>query len=441
MSNNFRYLDEQYSDEKDIVMWAVVKNPSEIQYASERLKNDKEVIKKTLEQEFSYEMGVHLHIGKELKNDPEIKAAFEEAKGNYKGIFLSYNGLADTWNGPEHKHESTFYDLINKKYVSFDMHESGIEEDQFGQFFNSEKEMFDFIDTYNDPNEFDNLPNFQDTKILLNLPDTDNPFEEKLLMLTGTEKAPTQIKDIEGVKDLITEYGHNVLEYATETLLNSRESMLELIKHEPLVMWFCKDEFKNDEEIVTEAVKRDGRALGWASEDFKSNEKIAILAVKNDPNSIMFVNQEIPEYRSIVEYAVSKCGGALQYTSDEMKKNTEVIARALESDISAAMYVHPDFNENLYKVEGTKTVRSYSMISEEDGYDYKTERQVSFIPEYEKEDIEGTIVGYAEDGYSVESYIVNVQELKKQYQQEWDKGWENEKSKNTKVKNDMERGL
>ena len=213
------YTSDELKNDREVVITAISNsNGQALQYASEQLKNDREVIFTALK----YNSDLLKHASDELKNDREIIIAALQK------------------NASEYGSECVL------KYVSDDF-----------------KNDFEIV------------------KIAIKNSDY------------ALQYASDKIKnDREFVMTAVKKNGH-ALESASNELKNDHEIVMTAIKNSGEALQYASDELKNDYEIVMAAVKSNGYALEYASDELKNNRSIVMTAVKRSNYVLKFASTEI----------------------------------------------------------------------------------------------------------------------------------------------------
>ena len=107
------------------------------------------------------------------------------------------------------------------------------------------------------------------------------------------DRATDELKDdIEAVLICVRDKGH-ALYYASSRLQDTREVVMEAVKQDGLSLMSASDRLKDDDEIVKTAISNYGYALRFASARLRNERDMVHLACKIEPWAIMYASAEI----------------------------------------------------------------------------------------------------------------------------------------------------
>jgi hypothetical protein len=137
--------------------------------------------------------------------------------------------------------------------------------------------------------------------------------------------------------------------------------VMEAVKQNGLALQYASSRIKDFETIVTEAVKQNGLALEFASDRLKDDVNVTRIAAKQNPSSIQFVSRRIAEHGvyqnprffqfvskqlrddpTFVWLVVRKDGMQLQYASAFAKNSEGVVVAALQQNKNAFQFLIPE---------------------------------------------------------------------------------------------------
>ena len=201
------YTSDELKNDHEVVITAINNsNGQALQYASDKLKNDRDIIFTALK----YRSDLLKHASDELKNDREIIIAALQK------------------NASEYRSDN----VLN--YVS------------------------------------DNLKNdFEIVKIAIKNSDyalryaSDKLKNDREIVMTAVKKCGLELQS------------------ASNELKNDHEIVMIAVKNSGYALQYASDQFKNDREIVMAAVKKNGSALEYASDELKTDREIAMTAMNN----------------------------------------------------------------------------------------------------------------------------------------------------------------
>lgn len=162
--------------------------------------------------------------------------------------------------------------------------------------------------------------------------------------------------DREAVLVAVNQRGH-ALEYASIELQGNPDIVLAAVRNRWSALQFASESTRNDKEIILTAIVQDGQALQYASKLLQNDPEVVLAALKQKPEALRYASRDILQRVQKCELAsgevwagydknkalsaVQKDGLALQFVSDELKSNTEVVLAALKTSPTAVKFASP----------------------------------------------------------------------------------------------------
>jgi hypothetical protein len=109
-------------------------------------------------------------------------------------------------------------------------------------------------------------------------------------------------EDLRGNKDVVmAAVQHNAfaLSHASKGLRGDKKVVLAAVKYSGLALSYASEGLRGDKEFVLEAVKKKGSALQYASEDLRGNKDVVMAAVQQDGSALQYASKELkrdPEF-------------------------------------------------------------------------------------------------------------------------------------------------
>lgn len=117
-----------------------------------------------------------------------------------------------------------------------------------------------------------------------------------------------------------TEGEETILTFADPKIKDDKDVLLSAVARQGLLLQSASDRLKQDPEIVLKAVENNGQALGYAAAFLKDNEQIVQEAVLNDGMALQFASSRLRNDEMIVESAVSGNPDAIIFAMPEAKR-------------------------------------------------------------------------------------------------------------------------
>jgi len=90
-----------------------------------------------------------------------------------------------------------------------------------------------------------------------------------------------------------------LLKYADNKNKNNKEIVYEAIKQDGRFIEYASDRQKNNKKTMSEAIKNSGTSLKYASEELKNDKELVMEAVKNNPDILLELNEKLYQDKEI----------------------------------------------------------------------------------------------------------------------------------------------
>lgn len=288
---------EKFKDDKDVILASAKVDPDLLQYASEEIKKDREIIleaiKTNLEKAYKY-------IPKECHSDRDF------ALSAIKSAAICI----------------TNHDLIN----SFNQFSKYLED------YNDDKEIvMEFVKTKGDKLKYV----------------SDRLKDDKDVVMAAVEQDGFAIKyaseKLKNDKEiiLIASKTFSVLQFVCEDLQNDRNFVLQVVRNGHNLG--IKDKFKKDRDIVLAAVKNEGFNILDAAEELRDDKEIMITAILNAPTDkttfiLSLASDRLKDDKDVVMTAVRREGSSLEFASERLRDNKELVSIAIKNGLEVLQY-------------------------------------------------------------------------------------------------------
>lgn len=144
---------------------------------------------------------------------------------------------------------------------------------------------------------------------------------------------PTALRnDKEFILRIIPMCKREVLTYISTRLRNDKDIVLEAVKINSFELKDTSPDLKDDIDVVLTAVRHHGYALQYASNRLKDNKDVVLEAVKNDGLALSHVSDRLREDKDIVLAAIKKNIYAIGYVPDKFYDDKDVMMAAVIRD-------------------------------------------------------------------------------------------------------------
>ena len=150
--------------------------------------------------------------------------------------------------------------------------------------------------------------------------------------------------DKEFVLGVVEKHG-DALKFASAALQDDKEVVLAAVKEYGEALEFASEALQNDKEVVLIAVKEWGNALRFASEALQDDKEVVLLAVNAKEESLEFASEALRNDEDIILAAVKDSPELLELASEALRANQEFLLKKiapLEDCVEAFEYISQD---------------------------------------------------------------------------------------------------
>ena len=309
-----KYASQNLRNDKDIVLKAIEKNPDALEFASDRLKDDDMVVRRAI---LNYNTTALQFASERLKNNFDIvKTAVQM---NPEVLQFASKELR---NNEDIVKEAVAYDTQYFKFAGDKIKENFPTVEKF-----TEKILYDNKEFALNKLQY-TMSNFNSVSDRLK---NDKEFiGEVVARWRNTfEFIPDKFKDDKEIVLKAMKTDGISLEFVSDRLKEDKEVVMTAVKNNWKALEFAPDKFKDDKDIIMEVVKQNGKALKLASENMQKDREIVLASITSTrygtSNSLITINEKFRDDKEIVMEAMSYSGGyGYELISDRLKNDKEV---------------------------------------------------------------------------------------------------------------------
>jgi hypothetical protein len=341
-------LDDKYKNNKDLVLTAVKNCGYALKYASEKLRNDIDIIIESINGGAN---NVFFFLGDKIKRNKKIILRIINKIKNNNIVFLKY------CNEEIKDDEEIVLRLVTINCKEFEYASERIKNDR--------NFILELIE--NNPNIIRvlNAKFKNDKEIVLKSIFDDSGSNLELIKYIGDDLK----KDKEFLKQIVDINGSALLYDGLEILRDDKETVLKAIEFDPGVTQCISDRLKDDEDVMflastcgcgleyaSERLKNDEKfimkifdylyeeslnytddyyddegpyfSLLYMGEKLKSNSKFMLTLMKKYGDwlpVLEFINKDIDDYKNIAKEALNKDYRSIEFLKDELKNDIDFI--------------------------------------------------------------------------------------------------------------------
>lgn len=321
-----QYLNTELRDNKEIIKLALVFNSSrddksidniaanELQWASDRLKNDEELAQIALKRHgraFSY-------LSKRLQNNKEI-------------ALLSLNNGGSYYDLPEQLKDDR---ELTKIAISYNGHSLSYASDRL----KDDKELV-LLAFNNEANIYNDLSD----KLKNDIEVIEGALHSKYK--DGFRDMPDWVRNNKDYALLAVATGGN-LQYVSENLKDDFDVVSKAIKNYPFAIQHASDRLKDNKEIGLIIAGSYGSAFSDLSDNLKNVPEIVLQSLTNNPSIYIYLNDDFKNNR---EYALlaSKSGSNLKSMPLKFQDDKEIVMNALKDSHYSFEYCSNRLREDI----------------------------------------------------------------------------------------------
>ncbi len=159
--------------------------------------------------------------------------------------------------------------------------------------------------------------------------------------------ASSKLKDDKGVILSAVKQDGQALQYASADFQNDKEIVLAAVSRDWRALRYASSKLKYDKGVILSAVKQDGMALQYTSDRLKNDTEIILTALQNNPMSLEFVNNNIIDDNKELFLLVLKMGKRqLKDANSEFCNDKNIVLAAIARDILAVEFIGEALRNN-----------------------------------------------------------------------------------------------
>ena len=132
--------------------------------------------------------------------------------------------------------------------------------------------------------------------------------------------------------------------YASDAFKGDKDIVLSAVGQNGLMLKYVSDNLKNDYDVVLAAVRQNSYALRYARARLKGNKDIVLAAVGQNGFMLNHACESLKDDYDVVLAAVSNNAHALRFASDIFKSNKIIVLVAVGQNVNALQYAGEKIN-------------------------------------------------------------------------------------------------
>lgn len=310
-----RYLSYRLRNFKPLVLKAIKQNGEQLQYASNTLKDDEDVVRLACQSGGAY---FFKQCSERLRND---KRTVECAVKHYGKAIIDANTRF-------RKDKGLFLTALKDPLFLKFIHSS----------------PYNILGSFEDDEDVISAM-CQHTGSLLHIPCLqfagNRLHDKEPLVFKAVNSCGSNLKFVRQplrnlkkiVKAAVTQTGF-ALQYASEEMSNNEEIVLIAFEQDAVYLRYAGEQIKNNAEFMLKATAIQKRSFFFASDNLKDNEKVVKAALELGCPFEYASSQRLRNMEKIVLFAMEKDVQSFEFASDRLRKDKNLFMKALECGMS-----------------------------------------------------------------------------------------------------------
>lgn len=333
LNDSYKYFGSYTGyDTKSIVLKAIEKDGLLLQYASDKLINDKQLVLVAVKND-----GMALQFAsRNLQDDLEIiLAALEQNKSSMKfashekqiQLSMSYKSFG-SYSGYNNKNlilSCLEYNASLFKYISIELQN---DEEVVCKAISNDGMILQFVNQ----------------KFRCNMEILITAVTHSGLSLQYADDAQRNNRNV--VLAAVQQNGL-ALQYAHEKLLDDKEIVLAAVQQNALALEFASSALKSNHEIVATSVSKTPESLSYASNELQNDASFLILIIKNNASLIKFIDNKFIKDAEFLCHAVQINEQSVLYLGEIYKDNKHLMFLLLSYNYKAFKFLQPKFQNDI----------------------------------------------------------------------------------------------
>ena len=326
----FQYASDRLKDNEELVSSAIIDgsdNFSEeaFEFASDRLKDDKEFILK-----FNREHNIQLLIfaSDRLKDDKEV--VIELSKKDPLQLHFASDRLQKDKDFIKEaiKIDTDFIFSVPKEPIIDD-----------------EETILYLIKNQSNPEILEHISK----SYIFNNEEAVLDFIEKSRSIEILDYTSTGLKDNADFILKVLGLHEDVMKYASDRLKNDKDFMLDAIMVASLsnILVYAPEELREDKDFMLKAINIDTDAFKYASADLRDSEGFLLDCIRANENILsVHISKKLRDNREFMMKVVNINGEYIKFCSDRLRNDKGLVIAAIRNNLYAMLYISDDLIED-----------------------------------------------------------------------------------------------
>ena len=354
---SLKYVSKELQDDEDIVLLAIDNYALALGFASDNLKKDRNIVMEAVKRN-----GFSLHYTpQEIRNDKQI--VIEAVKNYGRSLTIASKELQndrDVVKIAVKKQGNALFFLSKEFQNDYDIVMEAVQNDGYSLKYaskhlqNDSNIVIQAIVTSSSTTGISVLYESV-SKELLN----DKEFLKNVISKTNGSTLRFFSNSIKNDKELLKDLvSISKLSLQYSSLNDNDEFVLSLIEENSELLLYISSRLKKDFDFILKVVKKNVNCFTYIDSDFKNDQKFIQEIIKKDITTLQFVSQKLLNDKLFCLELVRKNGECLQYLSNMIKDDVEVVQEAVHNSSECYIYASKriQYSRNSKKYEIIKKI-------------------------------------------------------------------------------------
>jgi SpoVK/Ycf46/Vps4 family AAA+-type ATPase len=138
----------------------------------------------------------------------------------------------------------------------------------------------------------------------------------------------------------------SVLKYLPKKLLGEPAFILELINLNTSIIQYLPEKFRSDKDIFHEIVKKDKSVFQYAVDTLREDQAYILQMIDDDASILQYISENLKDQRKFFNEAIKINIQAFMYIGDQLQKDRSFLIEILQKNGEIFQYIPVEFSEN-----------------------------------------------------------------------------------------------
>jgi hypothetical protein len=147
------------------------------------------------------------------------------------------------------------------------------------------------------------------------------------------------------LKEVLSKHG-SCLESLSKNVKNNKELVMLSIENYPISYLQASESLQNDKEVVMLAITKEPKLFKFIPENYQSDKAIALKCLSKEGILLKYASKNLKKEKDVVLASVISNGLALEFAAPNLKQNKEIVLAAVEQNVNSMLYANKSLRED-----------------------------------------------------------------------------------------------